>query len=315
MSLDLEKFLEAGGDSAIAEKERAKIPAFRIADSNGRGLGAFTVRPLKRGDLILTESPLFSVRGHEVLSTIKALPLHKCQQFLSLHNGHADSGLFKNPLIGTYQTNSIAMDDELAGIFLQASRFNHSCSPNARYSWNSTLQHIRIHALLDIPIGDEIFVSYLSARNVYGSTRQARKAQLSRFGFVCTCAACSLQGAAGAASDDRRTEVARLWESIPWFPPNRTWDRLSALVRAIHLLQEEGYAADYDDFTNDAATICAFHSDWVSARYWATKTYKTRVAEFGEDRPRAQEVRPTYLDPKLFSMAGQGLRQQFTVRL
>jgi hypothetical protein len=124
-----------------------------------------------------------------------------------------------------------------------------------------------------------------------------------------------LQGEAAEASDARRTEVAKIWESNPWIPPDRTRDRLSVIVRAIHLLQEEGYAADYDDFTNDAASVCAYHSDWDSARYWATKTYEARVAEFGEGSPRALEVRPTYLDPKKFEMAGRGLRQKFTIRL
>ena len=66
---------------------------------------------------------------------------------------------------------------------------------------------------------------------------------------------------------------------------------------------EEGYAADYDDFTNDAAVICAHHSDWVSAKYWATKAYEMRVAEFGEDSFRAKEVKAMFLNPRSDQMS------------
>ena len=64
--------------------------------------------------------------------------------------------------------------------------------------------------------------------------------------------------------------------------------------------------ADADDFTNEAAPTCAFHSDWLSSSYWAGLTYHTRVAEFGEDSPQAAEVRQQYLNPRTFRSAGLG---------
>jgi len=82
--------------------------------------------------------------------------------------------------------------------------------------------------------------------------------------------------------------------------------RLRVVVEGIHLLKEEGYLADADDFANDAGIVCAYHSDWVSARYWAHFTYQTRVAEFGEDSPRASQVGGAYLNPKSIPMAGKG---------
>jgi len=208
------------------------------------------------------------------------------------------------------------MRSDHSGIFLEVSRFNHSCSPNARYSWNPDIKRMRVYALRDIAYGDEIFVSYLASRSVYGSSRAERRTRLAeRYKFACACAACGLQGPAAVASDKRRLQITALWESVPHFLPQQTRNRLLAIVHAIHLLEEEGYAADYDDFTNDAAAICAYHSDWASAKYWATKTYETRVAEFGEDSYRAREVKDMMLDPKNCSMAGKGLQQKFTVRL
>jgi hypothetical protein len=316
-------YLEQGGDRTVARAELSRIPAFSIANAAGKGLGAFALHPLHRGDLILTEKPLFTVRNNgdsedideqSVLSAVNRLSPQNLQQYISLKNAYDGDGS-ANPLSGTFFTNSFAMHGHDSGIFVQASRFNHSCSPNARYSWNPETKHFAIYALCDIAGGDEILVSYLSSRNVYGSARAARQARLARYAFRCTCVACALQGPAAVASDRRRTEIAELWDSVPYFQPNQTRKRLLAIKRAICLLQEEGYAADYDDFTNDAAAICAFHSDWASAKYWATKTYETRVAEFGEDSYRAKEVKAMFLDPKSDQMAGMGPRQILNVRL
>jgi hypothetical protein len=317
-------FLELGGDHTDATTELSRIPVFGISNAAGKGLGAFALQPLHRGDLILIESPLFTVlkvgEGGDidkaaVLSAVKQLSSQNLRQYVSLKNAHHGSGRIRNPLSGTFATNSFDMDEHNAGIFLQASRFNHSCSPNARYSWNREMKHFVIYALCDISDGDEILVSYLGGRNVYGSTRAARQARLARYAFKCTCVACALQGPAAMASDSRRTEIAKLYDSVPHFLPNRTRERLLAITRAIHLLQEESYTADYDDFTNDAAAICAYHSDWASAKYWATKTYETRVAEFGEDSFRAKEVKATFLNPRSHQMAGMGRKQIFDVRL
>jgi hypothetical protein len=81
------------------------------------------------------------------------------------------------------------------------------------------------------------------------------------------------------------------------------------------LLKEEGCADGYDEFTSDAAWVCAYHSDWASAKYWATETYKVRVAEFGEDSYMTKEVKEMFDDPKTADMAGTGPRQTFSVRL
>jgi len=110
-------------------------------------------------------------------------------------------------------------------------------------------------------------------------------------------------------------EIARIWESVPYYMPHQTADHLRAIVRAIRSLKGEGYAADADDFTNDVAGICACHADWESVRYWATKTYETRVAEFGEDSQRAADVRDLHLTLRGSPHAATQKKQKFTVRL
>lgn len=311
-----------GGEFKVAEKELAKIPRYKIASAGDKGLGAFALQMFRRGDLIIAEAPLFSIRKQDdggpidlksVAAAVNSLSSEEVQKYVSLKNADVDGGRYTNPFSGIYSTNAYQTGSGSSGIFLEISRFNHSCSPNARTSWNPDINRMRVYALRDIALGDEIFVSYLASRNVYGSSRAERQTRLtSRYMFTCACAACGLQGPAAVASDKRRLQVKALWESVPYFPPQKTRDRLLAIVRAIHLLEEEGYAADYDDFTVDAAAICAYHSDLASAKYWATKTYETRVAEFGADSYRAREVRAMMLDPKTDPSLGMGTRQMFT---
>lgn len=323
---DIKTFLQVGGEVTVAERELAKIPRYKIANAGDKGLGVFALQVFRRGDLIVAEAPLFRIRKQDdggpvdllsVAAAVDRLSPEELQKYVSLKNAHAEGGRYDNPSLGIYSSNAFQMGSDHGGIVLETSRFNHSCSPNARYSWNPDVRRMRVYALRDIAYGDEIFVSYLASRGVYGSSRAERQTRLAkRYIFTCACTACGLQGPATIASDERRLQITALWEAVPHFPPQQTRNRLLAIVEAIHLLEEEGYAADYDDFTNDAAAICAYHSDWASAKYWATKTYETRVAEFGEDSYRAKEVKAMMLDPTTGPLAGMGPQQKFTdVRL
>jgi hypothetical protein len=317
--VDIKLFSEAGGDASVSKSELAKIPGFEVADAGVKGLGAVALQEFHRGDLVIAEAPLFSIIQREdnerfnreaAEAAINALSPEKRKEYESLHNTHSNR-VARN--WGIFSTNVFQMTDDTCGIFLQCSRFNHSCSPNARYSWNPQAKRLRIYALRDIARGDEILVTYLGGRNVYGSTRAERRVRLQLRGFTCYCDVCTQPDT--VASDERRIRVKELWESIPYFLPNQGRQRLLAIARGIKLLKEEGYAADYDDFTNDAAWVCAYHSDWASTKYWAAKTYNTRVAEFGEDSDRAKEVKGVFEDPKTSKLAGMGPRQTFNVRL
>jgi len=304
----------------LAEEETS----FTIRQSNTRrGCCAFATKEIGRGDLILSEKPVVIVSTETstgkpqelaIQSELRGLSPTHLNSFLHLSNGHADCSCFLGQRApGIFATNSFALTDDQSGIGLTGCRFNHSCSPNARFSFNPTTGRFRIFALSDIFVGEEICVAYLSSRRLYGQNRQHRLGLLrSRYHFTCSCSVCSLPKAEMTLSDSRRVKVNELWEKVPMFRPNQTIQRLNTIVQAINLLKDEGYAADYDDFTNDAAIICAYHSDYESSKYWAKLTYETRVAEFGEDSPRAAEVRGTYLNPKSFSMAGTGRVQRFS---
>jgi hypothetical protein len=340
---DINSFSSLGGSVAVAKGLQVKLrnrlsfskkkgllgslivlQPFAIAESPGKGLGAFATQKLGRGDLVHSENPLFSTTSSigfldptQIVNAFQSLSPEEKRRYLSLKNACDQNGpnAHRSPIFGIYTTNSFSMGDGREAIFIRASRFNHSCLPNARYSFNAATGKIRIYALRDIDVGEEILVSYIAGRGVYGSNRDNRQKRLTGLGFTCVCSVCTLPQTEIEKSDKRRREINALWISVPNFTPLESSRRILASVRALRLMREEGYCADADDFTNDAAWTCAFHSDWKSAKYWATKTYETRVAEFGADSPRVEEVKKTYLDPKEFRLAGTGPPKVFVERI
>ena len=292
------------------------------------GKGAFANRDIRRGDLILSEKPIFSIPNNvpqpvKHTSTEDAVrnlsPTH-LDNYLSLHNSHAECSCSLRPLRGIFTTNSFRVSDSgepAGGICLKASRFNHSCSPNARFTFNSNTGDIRIYALGTIPRGREIFIAYtpedLLGRRLYGSPRQLRQATLrNQYHFTCECSICSLSEAESKVSDARRQRIYEIWESLGSYSLSQGAQCLNVIVEAIHLLKEEGNLSDTDGFTDKAGFFSAFHSDWVSTRYWVDLTYHSRVAEYGEDSAHAADVRKEYLDPKSYILAGMGPAKDLT---
>ena len=76
---------------------------------------------------------------------------------------------------------------EPAGLFLTASRLNHSCVPNADHYFDAETQCQVVFANRHLRPGEEIFVSYIK----HTSLRGLRALELNhRWGFACDCPAC-----------------------------------------------------------------------------------------------------------------------------
>ncbi|KAF8259759.1 hypothetical protein EI94DRAFT_1900634 [Lactarius quietus] len=324
---DIQMFLDNGGNPTLGAQELRSIAD---TETIQEGKGAFASRNFQRGDLILAEKPIFSIRidvpkqlQHiSIEAAVRNLsPVH-LDGFLSLQNSHTECSCFPNrPLLGIYTTNGFGLGfgGSGAGVCVKASRFNHSCAPNARFSFNSDTGELRIYALGTISRGEEIFVAYsdrfIDGRRLYGTPRLPRQAHLRQlYHFTCACSTCSLPAAESMKSDARRLKLIELREIIQslYLSPFHGTQVLNYIVEATQLLKEEKYFADSDDFTTYGAVVCAFHSDWVSAKYWAHLTYHTRVGQCGEDSPRIAEVRGEYLDQRSYPKAGRGPLKDFT---
>jgi hypothetical protein len=228
-----------------------------------KGKGAFATRDIQKGDLILSERPIFYVLtktpGYSrVEAAVRALSPADLESYLSLHNAHNNCSCHPDPVQGIFATNSFAVgtahDD--SGICLRGSRFNHSCSPNARHSFNSNTGELEIHALGTIPCGEEICIAYISSKWLYGTPRRSRQAILrTQYHFTCVCSVCSLPEAESKMSDARHHRANELLEIARRLLPTNEDQCLNVVVEAFRLLQEEGYLDDVVDFLNESGHI------------------------------------------------------------
>jgi hypothetical protein len=86
-------------------------------------------------------------------------------------------------------TNGLGLEvdsDSLGWLFLNASRINHSCLPNAEHTCHEGSSHKVVFANRNIVAGEEIRISYI-ANNVPFELRQLF---LKQWGFSCDCPAC-----------------------------------------------------------------------------------------------------------------------------
>lgn len=114
-----------------------------------------------------------------------------------------------SPVVRIWEANCFRMGIG-GGIFLKASRINHSCTPNAYFAWNANIQRETVHAIADIQANEEIFISYCHQRSdVYH-----RQQRLKHYGFDCSCAPCLQNTALGRTSEARRCRMGELHEKI-----------------------------------------------------------------------------------------------------
>ncbi|KAH9936037.1 hypothetical protein B0H21DRAFT_64552 [Amylocystis lapponica] len=188
-------------------------------DILGKGRGVQAARPIAAGAIVLDEAPLFikplNAPYYSVVTEVAKLSEADRDAYSSLDNRFSDPavyGIFKTNAI-PYVDNSSVQGDVAsgAGLLILGSRFNHSCRPNITTYFDERSQKFIFCALRDIRRGEEICRSY-------GCTllapRGARQAYLqNNCGFTCVCEVCSLSGHDLIASNERRYEIHRLYNT------------------------------------------------------------------------------------------------------
>ncbi|KAA1107110.1 hypothetical protein PGT21_002521 [Puccinia graminis f. sp. tritici] len=183
------------------------------------GMGAVAAQRFSAGDCIqkLTPVGLFPLEepiwetpfGRNIRrQAVDHLPL-QTRDVISLLSGR---GRTKNELISSiigrngYQSWHTVGDGliKFTGLYPKASRFNHSCRPNAAYYIDHTTHLFHIKAFKPIEMGEEITISYWFQE----SDQAARQKHLKdHYGFDCTCSHCMMGAEHGKKSDD---QIARL---------------------------------------------------------------------------------------------------------
>lgn len=244
-------------------------PLHCVASARDKGLGVFATRDIKEGELILAERAILMVPanvpsagvylpGHftieELLQERMNLWEKKLQSFvdrmlperratlmaLANSNKHDGSG----PILGRIRTNGFGGnsqwtwrgDGEPSGrytlVYDQISRLNHSCRPNAAYTFYDASFSMGVHAVRDIAAGEEILISYVLLCHPY----EERKAQLAPYGIDCKCDAC----VGHIISDARRARI------LPYISPDLAAPLAPQIGRyrsQIAILEQEGLQA------------------------------------------------------------------------
>ncbi len=150
--------------------------------------------------------------------------------------------------------------------------------------------------------------TYDEGQDIYTTPRAGRQAQMSKlYHFTCACTACTIPDTAKAeASDARRVrigEIRDLFDSEP-----QAEDMLRGVVEAVRLVREEGMQEGAVELMTMAMVICAHHSDWASAKYWA----EMMAEEFKEGSPEEiQDFLKRILQPTSLPDAGLGQQKDF----
>ncbi|KAF2126718.1 SET domain-containing protein [Dothidotthia symphoricarpi CBS 119687] len=289
----------------------------------GKGYGCFALKRLALGTRILAEDPLLIVPiADYVQSDIQAafdiLSPEQQALYFTLHSGHGqdprawpsqihptvtgrerqriseqhDARTGKQPsLISIFQTNCMEMGKG-AAVFPHAARFNHSCNPNACFSWNSAIGKETIHTISEIKAGDQITLSYCDMVH----DKRLRSWELKHYGFVCDCPAC-----AGDEDDEdtfayksaqRRFRLQELDREVRFLRgPNleqgaKQPDFVAKLLQlaAIHLEEGDNTVRLASVFL-DIALVCEFNSDFKMAGAAAARACEIKKLSQGTDFP------------------------------
>jgi len=266
---------------------------FRFQEMEGMGLGAVATKDFEPGELVLAEKPVLAIRTmeggdeweNELNRQFDQLSAEGQAEVWKLHDACLQKP--EKSLNGILFTNCIGRDPQArfdAALFLQLSRFNHSCSPNLEQSWDEDAGQAHLIAAEPIKAGDELFTHYVELR----LPREERRQRLHEsYGFWCNCSkdrACAKTD--WAESDRRRNEMKRLDEQIKKTKGNPERG-LQLVKKLLKLYDKEGlHVAGFRKWNCLSAMEFALHTgDVASAQRWARKGYDySRLAHGSQHR-------------------------------
>ncbi|KAK6506517.1 hypothetical protein TWF506_011423 [Arthrobotrys conoides] len=286
------------------------------------GIGAFAATSIPSGTRIFCEESIVMLpdeAGHvDVYNAVKSLGEEKQVMYWALAastkasrdvawidrlRGGCDEDISStfNDLVSSheqawsiYETNrftckSVDGCTKSLGIFPQAARLNHSCSPNVFHRYNPVINRLTVHALRDIEKGEELLTSYIDICHPTVVRRQILK----HWGFRCRCSACD---SPDDDEDFRRKRIEDLFSKINKREGKRVkngskWTdkeykrSLGAVVKCIRLLEKEGM--------EETDTLGVMYTDGVrlavkvgeeeNAVEWAEKVVEIERKCLGED--------------------------------
>lgn len=289
-----------------------------MRESASKGLGIFAKFNIPRGTRVISEPALLEVEregssnAKDIVQRFEQLASSQQELFLQLHGYACDS--FKcaaeREMEQAWQdiselhrkVLSIYAANAFGNVYFLGSRINHSCLPNVNFAYNANLKEETFHAIRDIMVGEELTIMYINGTN---RTKDQRKAELNRWGFICSCLACE-DTPRGKQREEMRAQLFNLDQQLAMdakFGTNKshkkalqTVQKMAAIQKSEGLVHREigvSYVVilivwllfSLTFSYHDAATYCLKLGNRKMLLLWAEKELEVDQYCIGEDHP------------------------------
>lgn len=283
-------------------------PETEVRPVAGAGLGVCALRSYSPGERILCELPLVrwtstpnAAGAHDPrtledalrkLSSEQKRAFYSLAQSADVYSAHAAwngeavhpsySSVWERNAYPTPAGDGVTPVDDgttRSAVFAHICRINHACHPSCHVSWNDAIGRMTVHALRKISPGEELTVAYIGGDTL--GTRSSRQEILqSRYGFVCRCETCELQGKSLQASEARQQRLAAIHAELRLWPPKLV-DLVDELLR-LHV--EDGMPLIWAKSPIFLALLaCRKAKDFKAAAAWARRGATCARIALGSD--------------------------------
>lgn len=290
---DMESIAALSNPSLTKNPSRvAEQAKYKIVPIKGKGLGAIATTFIRRGELVMANTPsvVIDYKVHTDLETedflklqmmaVDSLPAYNRQTVLNqsthdsgtnlTHEMHVERVVGINAF--GVAIDSVQKDgDDLVGVFPEIARLNHDCRPNTVYYFDDERFTQFVHAARDIMPGEELTDTYIDVIQ----SHKSRNRDLRNWGFKCSCSACAAEKSAVQASDLRIKQILSLTKELGNYgPDSRASPQMAELL--ISLLEQEKL---YEEMVK-AYRYAAI--EWNSVgEAWTAVKYAHLAIEFG----------------------------------
>ncbi|KAG9033750.1 hypothetical protein FRB95_014437 [Tulasnella sp. JGI-2019a] len=268
-----------------------------IKDTPDKGKGVFSSTAIPQGTLIIAEEPIVTFPAihspNQIVKAAEACSQEARDKLLTFSYSPAYASL--HPFHRIAKTNCVPMPERgQAGLFETICRVNHDCRSNAQYFWNEALGKEVLHALVDIPTGEEITVCYSTVLD----RRERRETLQSSWAFSCQCPSCLLPPDDLAKSDQRMSQLSDIIDAVPMLLHTSPISALAKIRQAVGIIEEEKYYSLLPAQYYDAFQTCVAWGDLSNSKVWAGRAADAYSRSRGAGGPDVVRMRAFEENPK-----------------
>ncbi|OCF38845.1 hypothetical protein I317_07387 [Kwoniella heveanensis CBS 569] len=299
---------------------------FKVTSVPGKNLGLVAVQRIKRGELILSESPFFllpvahpdeEITFDHVWPVYGNLTSDEQRKFRSLYTRKHEQ-VEHNELVNIVESNAVPIykgGEEVnadflgLGLFHTLNRINHSCAPNAGWKWYGEQMQMHLYAYTDIPAGIEICASYLSYQEMLYTYGPRSRRLREEHGFDCLCTACTKHPEEITASNENLRVCSDIWQR---WGRSKICNYARDLNKAVQEIEEFVQLARVEhkwDFIGHAYAklyeVYAVHGKAKEAKEAAQQAFEALSVTQGTGKSRAMGYGLLALDPTQYVRWGE----------